>query len=104
MAGSRHLSGGFPASSVGTGDRSHAELRAGGCFPRSGPVSSARLWPVTVSPQAFLQSKEEEIVRGSEQLGAPRASVGGGTLGEVGLSRRHTPRPQSCTGTALVEG
>ncbi|XP_044106683.1 pericentrin isoform X3 [Neovison vison] len=37
--------------------------------------------------KAFLQSKEEEIVRGSEQLGAPRASVGGGTLGEVPWDR-----------------
>lgn len=56
------------------------------------------------SLKAFLQSKEEEMVRVSEQLGAQLAGMGSGALGEVGLSRHRTPRPRSCTGTALVEG
>ncbi|XP_045858430.1 pericentrin isoform X3 [Meles meles] len=46
-------------------------------------VSVRELQEENASLKAFLQSREEEIVRVSEQLGAQLAGVGGGALGEV---------------------
>ncbi|XP_047573599.1 pericentrin isoform X2 [Lutra lutra] len=47
---------------------------------------AARAWELqeeNASLKVFLQNKEDEIVRVSEQLGAQLAGVGGGALGEV---------------------
>lgn len=57
---------------------------------RLGDNSYSNAWPASLFllllsfPQAFLQNKEKEILRMSEQLEAQLAGMGSGALSEVG--------------------